>query len=137
MLLVIAMFAAALCLDGMLFFSAVIAPLVFTKLPADSAGAFIREVFPWYYLYVAGTSAVAALGLLALNAPAAALMAIVCGLALYARQILMPRIDRLREASRAGDQEARVRFRRGHRISVFINAGQILVVAAVFVHGLL
>ena len=137
MLLVIAMFAAALCLGGMLFFSAVMAPLVFTKLPADSAGAFIREVFPWYYLYVAGTSGVAALGLLALNAPAAALMAIVCGLALYARQILMPRINRLRDASRAGDQDARARFQRSHRLSVFINAGQILVVAAVFVHGLL
>jgi len=38
----------ALTFGGMIFFSAVMAPLVFTKLPFETAGAFIRQVFPWY-----------------------------------------------------------------------------------------
>jgi hypothetical protein len=37
---------------GILAFSALFAPLVFTKLPMEHAGPFIRAVFPWYYLYV-------------------------------------------------------------------------------------
>ena len=40
--------ALALTWGGMTFFSAVMAPLVFTKLPLETAGAFIREVFPWH-----------------------------------------------------------------------------------------
>jgi hypothetical protein len=37
------------------------APLVFTKLPADQAGRFIRAVFPFYYLYVLATATVGAI----------------------------------------------------------------------------
>jgi hypothetical protein len=46
----------ALAFGGMTFFSAVMAPLVFTKLPFDTAGAFIRQVFPWYYLTIGAVS---------------------------------------------------------------------------------
>jgi len=42
--------ALSLTFGGMTFFSAVVAPLVFTKLRPDIAGSFIREIFPWYYL---------------------------------------------------------------------------------------
>ena len=43
-------FATGILLGAMLFFSGVMAPLIFTKLEADVAGRFIRQVFPWYYL---------------------------------------------------------------------------------------
>jgi len=56
--------ALALTWDGMSFLSAVMAPLVFTKLPFESASAFIREVFPWYYLTMGATTLVALLTLL-------------------------------------------------------------------------
>ena len=46
----IAVFALALQLGGMIFFATVMAPLVFTKLPASEAGEFIRAVFPVYYI---------------------------------------------------------------------------------------
>ncbi|MEM7496972.1 MAG: hypothetical protein AAF371_03140 [Pseudomonadota bacterium] len=38
--------------------------MVFTKLPAETAGPFIRQVFPWYFAAVAGVLAVAGLALL-------------------------------------------------------------------------
>jgi len=37
---------------GMTFFSTVMAPFVFTKLPLETAGPFIRAVFSWYYLAI-------------------------------------------------------------------------------------
>jgi hypothetical protein len=46
----VATLALALTFGGMTFFSAVMAPLVFDKLPLKVAGPFIRQVFPWYYL---------------------------------------------------------------------------------------
>ena len=61
---VLAGLALALTWGGMTFFSAVMAPLVFTKLPFETAGAFIREVFPWYYLAMGLTTLLAVLLLL-------------------------------------------------------------------------
>ena len=46
-------FAAAIALaslGAMLFFSAAVAPTVFKVLPEDHAGAFLRAVFPRYFL---------------------------------------------------------------------------------------
>ena len=48
---------------GMLFFTAVFAPLVFLRLAPEVAGRFIRAVFPVYYLAMAVTSGVAAAAL--------------------------------------------------------------------------
>ena len=59
-----ALFATALMLGGMVYFALGLAPLVFTRLPPEQAGRFIRQVFPVYYLYVLGTAAAAAVALL-------------------------------------------------------------------------
>ncbi|MEO1282978.1 MAG: DUF4149 domain-containing protein, partial [Pseudomonadota bacterium] len=48
---------AALIVGAMLFFSGVIAPLVFKVLQADDAGRFLRAMFPLYYV-VLGVTAV-------------------------------------------------------------------------------
>ena len=50
---------------------------------------------------------------------------------MLARQGLMPRINRNRDRSLEGDAAAGVRFNRLHRLSVWINAVQIVVVAVV------
>ncbi len=42
--------ALALTFGGMIFFSAVMALLVFTILPPQITGIFIRQIFPWYYV---------------------------------------------------------------------------------------
>ena len=125
----IALFASALLLGGMIFFAAVIAPLVFTRLPAQHAGTFIRAVFPVYYLYVLITSALAALAL----APRweAGAMALVAGLTLWLRQSLMPAINRFSDAAQAGDQAAKRRFNLAHRFSVAVNFAQMLAAGGV------
>ena len=126
--------ALALTFGGMTFFSAVMAPLVFTKLPLDTAGAFIRQVFPWYYLAMAATTLVALTALLFVSGTTAAwgasLSALVLAGFVFARQILMPKINRARDAMLAGDTEAGPRFNRLHRLSVVINACQWLAVFA-------
>ena len=57
----IAIVAVSALWGGMLFFAAVFAPLVFIKLDAETAGRFIRQVFPVYYLSMGIVSAVAAI----------------------------------------------------------------------------
>lgn len=127
----IALFALAVLFGGMVFFAAILAPLVFTRLPAEQAGAFIRAVFPVYYLFVLINAALAALAL-TFNLPLdAALMAAVAGLTLWLRQGLMPRINRLSDAAKAGDASAKPGFDASHRLSVILNMAQMLVVAAV------
>ena len=127
----IALFAIALCLGGMVFFAACVAPLVFTKLPPEHAGRFIRALFPHYYLYVFGTSAAAAIALMPLSGVATWLMLAVAALTLWLRQVLMKRINRLSDAAQAGDAAAGREFNRMHRLSVIANMLQMLVVAVV------
>ena len=127
----IALFSLALLLGGMAFFAAVIAPLVFTRLPGAVAGPFIRQVFPVYYVWVLGCSAAAAVALLPIDGLAAALMAGCAALTLWLRQVLMPTINRLSDASQAGDTEAGRRFNWLHRLSVAANLGQMLVAGVV------
>ncbi len=129
---VIAGLTLALALGGMTFFSAVMAPLVFTKLPFETAGGFIRQVFPWYYLSIGIVSAVAALALMLGMQPLAALCAALAATGFwFARQVLMPRINAARDA---GQDD---RFNRLHRFSVTINGAQWLLLAAALVLVLL
>lgn len=126
--------ALALTFGGMTFFSAVMAPLIFTRLPSEAAGAFIREVFPWYYLSMGATSLFALLMLLPGIGQGLIWPALFTGVALlgfvFARQILMPMINRARDASLAGDPIAGQRFKRLHGLSVMINGIQWLAVLA-------
>ena len=126
--------ALALTFGGMTFFSAVLAPLVFIKLPLDTAGSFIRQVFPWYYLSMAATTLVALAALLFVPGVVAAWGAWLTALVLvgfvFARQILMPRINRARDAMLSGDRASGQRFNRLHRLSVVVNACQWLAVFA-------
>jgi hypothetical protein len=120
-----AQLVTALILGGMVFFAFLFAPLVFTKLPAKTAGGFIREVFPVYYVAFAGVALIAAL--LAIPRIDALVLAVVGGLFLLARFWLMPRINAAR------DQGENRSFDRLHRLSVIINAAQMIAVFAVFV----
>lgn len=123
---------------GMLFFAVLFAPLVFIRLDAQTAGRFIRQVFPAYYLAMGAVSLVAAAALLWARpdaALAAGAMLAVCAGFWFARQVLMPRVNQARDASLAGDAAAGVRFDRLHRTSVVINGIQLLVVAAVLLNA--
>ena len=123
------LFTTAVLLGGMVFFAAIMAPLVFTRLPGPQAGPFIRAVFPVYYLFVFINAALATLTL----APRieAVAMGLVALLTVWLRQWLMPRINRWSDTAQAGDASARRRFNLGHRVSVVVNFAQLLVVGAV------
>lgn len=131
----LALLSLALLLGGMVFFAAVVAPLVFTRLPPEWAGRFIRQLFPRYYLWLIGTAGLAALAL-APSRPADALaMALIAALTVWLRQGLMPRINRLSDAAQAGDAAAKPRFDRAHRLSVLLNMAQLVAVAVVLLRG--
>ena len=121
---------------GMVFFAFVYAPLVFTKLPAATAGTFIRAVFPVYYKAMGATAAAAGLMLLPRTEGFATLA--VGAVFFLVMLLLMPRINAARDASVAepasggAGPDAR-RFGRLHRLSVIINFVQMLVVLAVLV----
>ncbi len=127
----------ATAFGAMVFFAAVVAPLVFTRLPEATAGGFIRQLFPWYYALLAGLS-LAAAGLAATGGQA--LEASLCGAVgagfVYARQGLMPRINALRDRELSGDTEAATAFQRSHRTSVVLNLAQLLVLAGVLLRML-
>lgn len=113
---------------GMVAFSVLFAPLVFIKLEAATAGGFIRQVFPWYYLYVLVTAALGAVGLALIGAGwwAVGVAAAIALLAFYTRWFLMAEINRLRDRELAGDAAAGAKFKTRHRLSVWINAAQMI-----------
>ena len=129
--------ALALTFGGMTFFSGVMAPLVFIKLPMDTAGQFIRQLFPWYYLTMGIATLIAlvalAFGTSGLISWETGLTALVLLGFIYTRQSLMPTINRTRDAELAGDNEAGARFNRLHRLSVLINGLQWFAVLATLV----
>ncbi len=133
-LLLVGLLAVALLLGGMAFFAAVIAPVVFRVLPAEPAGRFIRAVFPVYYLWVAGTAAAGAVALFPFSKTDAGILAAVAGLAVWLRQVLMPRINALSDRAKAGEDAAARPFARAHRLSVLANLLQ-MVAAAVVLAG--
>jgi hypothetical protein len=130
-LITIGVFATAMLFGSMAFFSTVMAPLIFTRLDAETAGRFIRQVFPWYYFTVILLAAVAALSLAVTRLADATAITAVAAVGVIARQALMPRINRARDASTGGDLGAGRQFSRLHRLSVWINAAQMIVVAIV------
>lgn len=128
MLMALALYATALLTGAMAFFSFVVAPLTFVKLEAAIASAFIRALFPVYYLVIMLCGAVGALSFALVERPiAATAMAIVAAFAVLARQVMIPRLDGLRVGKDAGDETATRRFKALHRVSVIINLLQLVV----------
>jgi hypothetical protein len=121
---------------GILAFSALFAPLVFTKLPMEQAGPFIRAVFPWYYLYVIVFGLLSAIfaGLAGAGFWVLFPSALVGLASVYTRQVLMLQINELRDRELAGDKAAGAEFNTKHRLSVIINSVQLLVAAATLVY---
>ena len=121
----------AVLLGSMVFFSFVMAPLIFIKLETAVAARFIRAVFPWYYLLTLLLAGAVTPLLLADSLVLALCMTGVALAALYLRIWLMPRLNRWRDKGKAGDRAAQARFDAGHRWSVWINAAQLVTVMAV------
>ena len=126
---VIGIFFMALVLGGMFFFAAIMTPLVFTKLPPEISGPFIRQAFPVYSQAMAGMTLVAAITIwnysLSLN------LAVVFIFFIWGWLWLMPKINYYRDEQLRGNEKASKSFNLLHRISVVINLGQMWVVGFV------
>lgn len=111
---------------SMVFFSFVMAPLMFIELGVETAGRLVRRVFPWYYLLIGVTSLVGGLCLwAAAPTPALIMLGVLFG-ALFSRQVLMPGINASRDRASSGDRTAARRFDQLHRASVVINGLQLI-----------
>ncbi len=125
---------ASLLLGSMVFFAAVVAPAAFRSLEGERAGAFLRALFPRYYLWGLILS-LANLGVCLLHSPkGAVLMALVLAGFAYARQVLVPALnaarDRWRETDSPGDKAG---FQALHRRSVIINVIQMAMLAVIII----
>jgi hypothetical protein len=111
----------AALVGGMLFFGAVMAPLVFTKLPPDIAGPFIRTAFPRYYAFIIVSAVIGALGLLLRGQGISAIvLLLIVVLTFWLWFWLIPHLNALRDAGNTAG------FNRGHRLSVWLNAVELI-----------
>ena len=135
-LTLLAYFASITLFGGMMLYSFGFAPFLFKALEPDVAGRTIRRAFPAYYLFVIGGGALAA-ALLAVSDPlGAGLMALVAGIGIIARQVLMPMINAARDRQLAGEAVAKSRFAALHGASVLLNFVQLGLIAWVLVRFL-
>ena len=119
----------SLVLGIMLFFSFILAPMIFKVLPPDNAGVFIRAIFPYYYL----------INLLILGLVSGFYifyetfildfyLILVSALLFFFNLVyLMPKINKLK------DERNEKAFKISHFISVVINFAQLIMLGIVLV----
>ena len=118
----IGIYLTAMILGIMLFFSLVIAPVVFTTLDEDNARKFIRRIFPFYYNVNLMISFVILLIFLFLSKLGVDFYLILLITILFATSnyLLMPLINKYR------DKKQEKKFKYSHFISVVINFVQMI-----------
>ena len=111
----------------MLFFSFVVAPLVFTTLDEENARKFIRRIFPYYYNVNLGVSLILLLILLLTSNFEVKFYLILVVTILFAisNYLLMPIINKFR------DEKQDKKFKYSHLISVIFNFLQILILVII------
>jgi hypothetical protein len=121
--------ALAAMAGGIVFFSFIVAPVIFRVLGGESGGRFVRALFPRYYLwnailgavalpaFVAGPLAFPEYRGIAVGVQSAILLGCIL-IMLYGANSLVPQINRARDAG----PTAQERFERLHRRSVILNA---------------
>ena len=128
--------ALAVWLGETIFLSLVVAPVLFTRMPAADAGQVMSLLFPFYYGVGSGC-AVVLMGcavllwrrLRAQSTPwviGGAIAALLLAATLYAAVVLQPRLHIVRAARDAGEASARVEFDRLHAVSVQLNAAVLI-----------
>ena len=110
---------AAMSLGAMLFFSAIVAPTTFAALPSENAGAFLRALFPKYFLINGVVAGVA--GLLVLGRIESVILLVCCAAMLGVTFWMIPIINTARDRMIAGAAGAKAEFDWWHRASVVVN----------------
>ena len=112
----------AICLGMMIFFSFIIAPLIFKILDQENAGKFVRKIFPYYYFINLVFLLFAAIFFLLISEVNFEfyIITILIISFLFAQFVLMPLINKLK------DNNKETKFKFAHGISVIINFFQII-----------
>ena len=114
-------------LGGLIFFSALVAPNVFTSLDEKNARVFLRGIFPKLYLYAGILSLCISLILFFINNFLSFIFFIITIGYFYSRQFLMIKINE------ASDQKNQKEFKKLHRFSVLIFIVQILLMLLIYI----
>ena len=125
----ISIYLTAMILGIMLFFSFVIAPVVFTTLDEDNARKFIRRIFPFYYNVNLGLSLIILIIFLILSKLGIDFYLILVITILFATSnyLLMPLINKYR------DEKQDKKFKYSHFISVVINFIQMIFLVVLLI----
>ena len=125
----ISIYLISMILGIMLFFSFVIAPVVFTTLDEENARKFIRRIFPFYYNINLGISLIVLIIFLILNKYGLDFYLILLMSILFATSnyLLMPLINKYR------DEKQDKKFKYSHFISVIINFIQMIILIFILV----
>ena len=125
----ISIYLTSMILGIMLFFSFVIAPVVFTTLDEENARKFIRRIFPFYYNVNLGISLIVLFIFLFLSKLGVDFYLILAITLLFAASnyLLMPLINKYR------DEKQDKKFKYSHFISVVINFVQILFLVVMLI----
>ena len=118
----ISVYLTSMILGIMLFFSFVIAPVVFTTLDENNARKFIRRIFPFYYNVNLGISFIVLITFILLNKIGVDFYLILAITVLFATSnyLLMPLINKYR------DEKQDKKFKYSHFLSVLINFVQMI-----------
>ena len=112
----------AISLGMMIFFSFVLAPMIFKILDAENAGKFVRKIFPYYYfvnLIFLSIAAILFFLVSSLNKDLYIILLLVMSF-IFAQFILMPLINKLK------DNNQEKKFKYAHGLSVVINFAQMI-----------
>ena len=123
----ISIYLIAIILGIMLFFSFVIAPVVFTTLNEENARKFIRRIFPFYYNVNFGISLIVVFLFIFLGNFKFDFFLILAVAILFAVSnfLLMPLINKFR------DENNNKKFKYSHFISVIFNFIQMLFLVVI------
>ena len=113
----------AISLGMMIFFSFVLAPMIFKILDAENAGKFVRKIFPYYYfvnLVFLSVAVVLFFIVSSFSINFYITLALVFSF-VFAQFILMPLINRLK------DNNQEKKFKYAHGFSVVINFAQMIL----------
>ena len=125
----VSIYLTAMILGIMLFFSFVIAPVVFTTLDEDNARKFIRRIFPFYYNVNLGISLIILSTFVFLNNLGIGFYLILAISLLFATSnyLLMPIINKYR------DEKQDKKFKFSHSMSVIINFVQMILLVLLLI----
>ena len=125
----ISVYLTSMILGIMLFFSFVIAPVVFTTLDENNARKFIRRIFPFYYNVNLGISFIVLTAFILLSKIGVDFYLILAVTVLFATSnyLLMPLINKYR------DEKQDKKFKYSHFLSVLINFVQMICLVFILV----